>query len=487
LHFQVQGNQFTGGKSKIVLVNMTPTNQFGSFFPFGIMLVVLLALGRPSLQQYQPTWTSIDSRPLPDWYDQAKFGIFIHWGVFSVPAFGCSGGGASGEWYWWELDGTSPSKCLVEWHNTTWGPNFRYEDFAPMWKASMFDPDSWAQLFKQSGAKYVVLTSKHHEGFANWPSAQAWNWNSVDNGPHQDNVGMVTNAVRKAGLRMGLYHSLFEWFNPLYQADKANGGKTTVYVNTTLMPQLYDIVNTYKPDVLWADGDWEMSSNYWSSRQFLSWLYNESPVKDSVVVNDRWGSDAECKHGGYYTCNDRYNPGKLINHKWENCLTIDKHSWGYRKNAQISEMMTIQELLTTLASTVSCGGNMLLNVGPSAEGVIIPVFAERLQQMGDWLQINGDAIYSTVPWRAQNDTAADVWYTSNGDNVYAILLSWPSNNQVVLTEPVPSSSTTVTMLGYSGPVKWRPSGSSMTIMLPVLTAAQLPNPYAWVLQLNNVQ
>jgi len=433
-----------------------------------ILLAVNFANGKPA-QQYQPTWTSLDARPLPSWYDEAKFGIFIHWGVFSVPAYGCSGGGASGEWYWWNLDGTKPSPCLVEWHNKTYGPNFQYEDFASMWKTSMFDPDAWAQLFAQSGAKYIVLTSKHHEGFCNWPSAQSWNWNSMDVGPHQDNVALVTNAVRKAGLKMGLYHSLFEWFNPLYLADRANGGKTTIYVNNTLMPQLMDIVNSYQPEIIWADGDWEMSSDYWNSREFLAWLYNESPVADSVVVNDRWGSDAECLHGGYYTCNDRYNPGKLIKHKWENCLTIDEHSWGYRKNADIADMLTIQDLLATLASTVSCGGNMLLNVGPTAEGMIIPVFAERLLQIGQWLEVNGDSIYSTIPWRAQNDTAANVWYTQNRDGtVYAILLSWPNNNRVLLTEPNTTSQTGVYMLGYNNnqPLKWTGNGASgMTIML----------------------
>jgi len=229
----------------------------------------------------------------------------------------------------------------------------------------MFDPDEWAGLFKAAGAKYVVLTSKHHEGFCNWPSAQSWNWNSQDCGPHQDNVGLVTNAVRKAGLKMGLYHSLFEWFNPLYLQDKANGS-TNVYVKTILQPQLYDIVNTYKPEILWADGDWEKPDTYWESKEFLAWLYNDSPVKDTVCVNDRWGAGDSCKHGGYYTCADRYNPGHLVNHKWENCFTLDKGSWGFRRNANISQYISFQEVLYTFVSTISCGGNVLLNVGPTS-------------------------------------------------------------------------------------------------------------------------
>jgi alpha-L-fucosidase len=448
--------------------------------------LILLAAISACTAKYEPNWKSLDARPLPKWYDEAKFGIFIHWGLFSVPSYGCNGGGASGEWYWWVLNGAK-TPCLVDWHQKTYGKDFRYEDFAPMWKTSMFNPDDWAQLFKKSGAKYIVLTSKHHEGFCNWPSAQSWNWNSVDAGPHQDNVKLVTDAVRKAGLRMGLYHSLFEWFNPLYLTDRNNKGNTTYYVDTILHPQLKDVVMNYKPEVIWSDGDWEMPDSYWRSQEFLAWLYNDSPVKDTVVVNDRWGSGDACTHGGYYTCDDRYNPGILQPHKWENCLTIDEHSWGYRRNAEYSDMMTIEELISQLASTVACGGNMLLNVGPTAEGMIIPMFQERLLQIGAWLDINGASIYKTTPWRSQNDTAANVWYTQNGATVNAIVLSWPKNNQLFLTQPLPTSTTTATMLGY-GKVNWsQNSRGSITVTFPTLAVNQLPNPYAWVIQLNNVK
>jgi len=454
-----------------------------------VVLVLFIAVALSSTEErrvkYTPDWKSLDARPLPSWYDESKFGIFIHWGLFSVPAYGCTGGGAAGEWYWWFLDGEK-SPCLTEWHQNTFGKDFKYEDFPLMWKTSMFDPDAWAQLFKDSGARYVVLTSKHHEGFCNWPSSVAWNWNSVDVGPHQDNVGLVTEAVRKAGLHMGLYHSLFEWFNPLYLADKANGGNTSIYVNTTLWPQLMDIVNTYKPEVIWSDGDWEQPDTYWRSKEFLAWLYNDSPVRDTVVTNDRWGANDACTHGGYYTCQDRFNPGKLQNHKWENCLTIDSESWGYRKNANIEDMLTADQLISELASTVACGGNMLLNVGPTSEGMIIPVFQERLLQIGAWLQINGDSIYSTTPWRAQNDTLANVWYTAKKGVIYAIALSWPQNNQLVLTQPKPTSKTTVNFLGYGSLKYVANSFGSMTIVLPSLNLDQLPNPHGWSFALTNV-
>lgn len=441
--------------------------------------------------KYQPTWESLDARPLPSWYDDAKFGIFIHWGVFSVPSYSC--GGVSAEWYWNGLIKGGGDRCIQAFHNKTYGPDFKYPDFVSSFHAELFNADAWANLFQKSGAKYVVLTSKHHEGFTNWPSAQSWNWNSVDVGPGLDIVGLITKAVRKAGLRMGLYHSLYEWFNPSYLADNANKGKTTTYVDTILQPQLSEIVNSYHPEIVWSDGDWEMNDTYWKSKEFLAWLYNESPVKDTVVVNDRWGNGDSCKHGGFYTCNDRYNPGVIQEHKWENCLTVDSRTWGYARNGDLSDYLTFHDLLTQLASTVACNGNLLLNVGPTSEGTITPIYEERLLQLGSWLSINGEAIYATKPWRAQNETSIPVWYTaskSTHGTVYAILLSWPSSNWVQLTQATPTGSkTTVTLLGFDKMLNWEPVGKGMMISLPDFASlpAVVRRQEAWTLMLKAVE
>lgn len=379
--------------------------------------------------QYQPNWNSIDNRPLPPWYDDAKFGIFLHWGVFSVPSFGS-------EWFWWNWQGAK-SQPYVDFMEKNYPPGFQYADFAPMFKAELYDPDQWADLFKAAGAKYIVLTSKHHEGWTNWPSSASWNWNAVDSGPHRDILGDLANSIRnRTDIKFGLYHSLFEWFNPLYLQDKASGFKTDDYVVDVALVELKEIINEYKPEVLWSDGDWEAPDSYWNSTGFLAWLYNDSPVKDSVVTNDRWGKGVSCHHGGYYTCSDRYNPGKLQNHKWENAMTVDRKSWGYRRDAVLDDYLNTTELLFQLVSTVSCGGNLLLNVGPTADGRIMPVFQERLTQMGGWLQVNGEAIYNTMPWHTQNDSAAQaVWYTESKTTphiVYAIVLVWPQGGELHL-------------------------------------------------------
>jgi len=285
---------------------------------------------------------------------------------------------------------------------------------------------------------------------------------------------------------MGLYHSLFEWFNPLYLKDFANHGETDLYVTEILMPMLIDIVNSYQPDIVWADGDWDMNSTYWQATEFLAWLYNDSPVKDSVCVNDRWGSDAECHHGGYYTCEDRYNPGHKLNHKWENCLTIDGGSWGYSRNTNISGYLTIEELLYQLITTVSCGGNLLLNVGPASDGTIHPIFQERLLQMGSWLEVNGASIYETDPWRAQNDSVSDVWYTANGATVYAIALSWPENNILRLSEPIPTSNAAFSLLGY-GDVNYTYNNNVIQVQLPSIPISEMPCQWSWVIEMTGVK
>jgi len=172
-------------------------------------------------------------------------------------------------------------------HEKMYGKDFRYQDFAGNFKAEMFNPEQWAEIFSNSGAKYVVLTSKHHEGFALWPSAQSVNWNSVDIGPHRDICGDLANAVRQKGMRMGFYYSLYEWHHPLYKNN------VNQYVEEHMLPQLKDLVVRYKPDVVWADGEWEHPSSTWKSEDFLAWLYNESPVSSTVVVNDRWGEEID--------------------------------------------------------------------------------------------------------------------------------------------------------------------------------------------------
>lgn len=448
-----------------------------------------------NIKKYSPNWDDLDTRPLPEWYDRAKIGIFLHWGVYSVPSF-------KSEWFWNSWKGGSWDCKNFMFKN--YPPGFTYQEFASMFKAEFFDADDWAELFANSGAKYIVLTSKHHEGYTLFPSKRSYSWNSVDVGPHRDLVDELSTAVRKQGLKFGVYHSLYEWFNPIYLEDKQAGFTTRVYTDTKLWPDVKQLVNDYKPSVFWSDGDWEAHDEYWRATELLAWLYNDSPVKDEIVVNDRWGIGIPGKHGDFYNYADRFNPGKLLEHKWENAFTVDSKSWGYRRNMKLSEIFTMEQLLEQIVTTVSCGGNALLNVGPTKEGTIAPIFQERLISLGKWLSINGEAIYDTSPWMSQNDTlSGNVWYTctkkaynaaaptakpTSADTItaiYAISLEWPPNGVLVLRDVTTyfhSGDYRVEMLGNEGiNLNWKIVDGDTRIRFP--SKSSVKSEHAWALKI----
>uniref|UniRef100_A0A1I7TZM1 alpha-L-fucosidase n=1 Tax=Caenorhabditis tropicalis TaxID=1561998 RepID=A0A1I7TZM1_9PELO len=244
-----------------------------------------------------------------------------------------------------------------------------------------------------------------------WPSRTSWNWNSMDIGPKRDIVGELRNAFKQTDVHFGLYFSQFEWFHPLFLDDgKYN---TTLYPEQISYPQMVEIVTKYRPDVVWSDGEWDKPDDYWKAKEFLAWLYNSSPVKDQVVVNDRWGTGTMGKHGGFLTYSDHYDPGTLLERKWENCMTLDKHSWGNRRNMKASEVYTAFDIIEQLARTIACNGNLLLNVGPNMHGQIPAIFEDRLAEIGSFVNIASEAVFNTKPWIYQNDTSAsNVWYTS---------------------------------------------------------------------------
>ncbi|XP_067673730.1 alpha-L-fucosidase-like [Haliotis asinina] len=449
----------------------------------GMLLFTLLTVTLAAGARYDPTWESLDQRPLPAWYDEAKFGIFLHWGVFSVPSF-------TGAWlqdYWNRSD-------VVKFRKDNYRPGFTYADFAAQFTAEFYNPDDWAEIFNASGARYVVLTAKHHDGFCNWPTKHSFNWNAMDVGPHRDLVGDLANSIRRTtNIEFGLYHSLFEFVNPYFLEDQKNGFTTQDFIKYKTMPELYELVNMYKPEVIWSDGEWLANSSYWNSTEFIAWLYNDSPVKDTVVTNDRWGKDATCHHGGYLTCNDRYNPGVAQKRKFEDSTTIHRSYWGFVRNSKLSDYHTIEELITELVTVVSCGGNILLNAGPTPDGMISPIYEERLRQIGQWLKVNGDSIYETRPWTHQNDTATPgVWYTSKksatGISVYAIALNWPKGGKLELAVPQAGPATTVTLLGYPEHFDFQAGTTSgMTITVPAIPADQMPCQWAWVFRLDNLK
>jgi alpha-L-fucosidase len=455
-----------------------------------ILIVLLIHAGLEMTAQYEATWESIDSRSIPAWFEDAKFGIFIHWGLYSVPSYSPTVRDGVGvyeryaEWYWrrWR-EPSAIQHYFTEFHNRVWGENFLYQDFVKYFKAEMFNPDAWAELFSNAGAKYVVLTSKHHEGFTLWPSQYSWNWNAMDVGPHRDLLGDLTKSVKEKGIKMGYYYSLLEWYHPLYKP-----ATISQYIDQHMFPQMKELVNTYKPDILFTDGEWDYTSDELRSTQFLQWLFNESPVKETVVVNDRWGKETRSKYGGYYTTeydliHDGDSEGMEFERPWEECRGM-AGSFGYNRNERLEDYSTSEELVHILINKVARGGNLLLNIGPTADGRIPEIMQQRLIDIGSWLKVNGEAIYGTRKWNDAPSVTTETieYYTTKGSDLYLIVTRWQTRTVVINGI---SKAAEVTLLGYNGKIKYRISGNKLTITPPLVTPADNPCSYAWVYKISD--
>ncbi len=461
---------------------------------FLLYLLIVISL-KVFSQKYEPTWESIDSRPCPQWFIDAKFGIFIHWGVYSVPAWRkvTSGLYASyAEWYYARVmdDTINGGKAF---HDRIYGEDFEYRDFGPMFKAELFDPNEWAHLFKRSGAKYVVLTSKHHDGYCLWDTKSPYktNWNSMAIGPERDLVSELTSAVREQYLKMGLYYSIIEWETHTrkgeYMISEKNAKKYGIpvekYVDEHLHLQLKELVNNYQPSLIFFDaGEWEGDENYWKSREFLSWLYSESPVKDEVVVNDRFFKGMPGKHGDYFSIVYKDADGLGRDHPWEESRGIGG-SYGFNRDENIDDYSTTTELIHELIEIVSSGGNLLLNVGPTADGRIPVIMQERLVGIGDWLNVNGEAIYETKPLKNQQIRIQNnnIFITTKNDYIYLLCTAWP--NEKVIINGLSKQITGVSLLGYSKKIEWTQQYNNLTITPPLMKISEIPCRHAWVFKI----
>jgi alpha-L-fucosidase len=463
-------------------------------------------------QQYQPNWESLDQRSTPQWFKDAKFGIFIHWGVYAVPGWSTKGNYA--EWYQQGLQTTDSAR--MKFHKAKFGGR-TYYDLANDFKAELFNPGEWARVFEQSGAKYIVLTSKHHDGYALWPSKEAnktwgFNWNAMDIGPKRDLLGDLFKAVRKTSVHAGMYYSLYEWFNPLWKTDPKK------FAAEHTWPQMKDLVNNYQPDIFWTDGDWDAPAETWKSQEFLTWLYNESSVKEKVVVNDRWGSGIRFKHAGIYT--PEYQPDlDFEDHYWEESRGMG-FSYGYNREEDAWDYNSTQSLVLQLVDKVSRGGNFLLDIGPDEHGKIPPIMQERLLEMGEWLTINGEAIYGSSRWKTVSQwsegrkdyqpkkedwkTSGDlmlkltvdpdpgyavkeVFYTYNAatNSLYAILPKYPDNKKLVLRDMMLPAGTTISFLSTKEKLKWNTMGNNTVIELPEYNPNKIKTPYAYTIKIDN--
>jgi alpha-L-fucosidase len=459
------------------------------------------------MTNYEPTWESLHQYRVPDWFRDAKFGIFVHWGIYSVPA-------VFDEWYPRRM--YQKDSVIYEYHRETYGEKFGYKDFIPQFKAENFKPEEWAALFREAGARYIVPVAEHHDGFPMY-ATQLTRWNAGAMGPRQDVIGELGDAVRVAGLTFGLSSHRAEhwWF--------MNGGLQ--YPSDVQDPEYADFYGPAMPSPENSSPGWE--SDNWSpppDRAYLDdWLARCCELVDrfqpKLIYFDWWIHQQVfkpylLKFAAYY-----YNrvPDGVINYKldafekgtavfdiergyetqiqpqpWQTCTSVSKNSWGYINHHIYKEPAAI---IHHLVDIVSKNGCLLLNVGPKPDGTIPDEEQAILREIGQWLQINGEAIYGTRPWRifgegptpipagqfSDNDvvfTGQDIRFTTKADKLFAITLGEPDDVveiKSLATEKVKA----VKILGSEKKLSWSQNETGLIIEIP----KEFPGKHAWTLEI----
>ena len=343
-------------------------------------------------QTEQEKWDLLNERGYPQWFGDAKLGIFVHWGLYSVPAY--AGKEGYSEWLYKGLMNREPGrmKIMSLYADTSLPVREMYGQLADHWHAELWQPQEWAKMFKDAGARYVMLVTKHHDGYSLFADPFSPQWNSTVSGPRRDIVAELTKAVRQAGLRMCFYYSLPEWSNPLHRWTVDPDSTLERYVTGHMIPQFRFLVDRFRPDAIFADGDWDFTAEQLHSADLIRWYYGM--VGDDAIVNDRWGKGTQ---HGFRT--PEYSAGIAdLDRPWAECRGIGR-SFGLNRNEDLDNYMTDRELIQHFCELVAHGGGLTLNVGPAADGTIPMIQQERLRSLGQWLKVNGEAIYDTWPVR----------------------------------------------------------------------------------------
>ena len=378
-----------------------------------IFICLIACIG---LQAQSDLMKKLESRPYPQWFNEAKLGIFIHYGLYSIPSY--SDKEQYAEWFYKGL--ISQDSLRIKFQKDVFGEDFKYEDYKDLFKAELFDANQWAELFKKAGAKYVVFTSKHHDGYCMYDSRYAEGWSSTTTGPKIDFCEELSKAVRENDMKMCLYYSLTEWTNPLYRWTVDTNKSISDYVDKHLHPQFKELVDKFKPSLIFSDGDWDFDYKTFKSDELVTYYYDV--VGQEAIVNDRWG------HGfnyGYLT--PEYSEAIMeTNRPWAECRGLSR-SFGLNRNADLSSYLTSDALIKHFVRLVAAGGGLTLNVGPAADGSIPLLQQERLLELGEWLQINGEAIYASKPFYKNMETYEVVLPCSNKEINFDWVRNAPQN------------------------------------------------------------
>ncbi|MDN5211816.1 alpha-L-fucosidase [Fulvivirgaceae bacterium BMA12] len=420
--------------------------------------------------KYEANWQSLKAYEIPNWFQDAKFGIFIHWGPYSVPAF-------SKEWYprlmymdtatfsaQLNLQTEGPNKVYLH-HKEHYGDQkeFGYKDFIPMFTTEKFDAAEWISLFKEAGAKYVVPVAEHHDGFAMYNS-NFTRWNAVNMGPKRDIIKELFSAGREQGMKMGVSsHFAFNWayYNKKPHFDTMDPEYADLYSKKSTrldepvsqeFKELWwnrttDILDQYQPDILWLDFYVDRDEFKEYHPKLAAYYYNKGIEWDKgVVLQDKNFRYESFPEGTFVHDLERGKMSDIRKIPWQTDTSIGENSWSYVEDWESKDA---NRLIDDLVDIVSKNGCLLLNVGPKADGTIPEDQKDVLLEMGAWLKVNGEAIYDTDYWKVFGEgptkvaegymserkenkgfTAEDIRFTSKGDVLYAILLDWPDDNKI---------------------------------------------------------
>jgi alpha-L-fucosidase len=469
--------------------------------------------GQPT---YEPSWNSLGKHKDPAWFGDAKFGIYFHWGPYSVPAFDT-------EWYSRNMyiEGTRAN----QYHRLVYGPpsSFGYKDFIPLFRAEKFDAEEWADLFRKAGAKFAGPVTEHADGFSMWDSKLS-RWNAAQMGPQRDVVGEMAKAIRNQHLKFitTFHHQwLWGWYPTLDKTLDTSDPKYAGlygppapsspfdYIKATPAPpqefqdmwenKVKEVIYKFQPDLLWFDSRMNIIDErhridlftfyYNKAEQWqreVGVAYKEKDLPSAVGIEDL----------------ERGRMSKIVSEDWLNDDAIDWNSWSH---VQKPAYKSVDRLVTELVDIVSKNGNLLLDITPMASGVIPAEVKERLLEVGDWLRVNGEAIYETRPWKIFGEgptkvqegqfgeekipdfTAQDIRFTSRWKTLYAIALNWPQATREFVIKSLNAKDALISksevagirMLGSEEKLSWQQDAQGLKISLPL----QKPGKYACVFKI----
>ena len=430
-----------------------------------VIFLILLTISCAKPEKNYLNESESDKTARMAWWDEAKFGMFIHWGLYAVPAG--------------EYKGTKTEQ-IGEWimdHLNI--PIAEYEEFATQFNPVKFDANEWVSLAKKAGMKYIVITSKHHDGFCLWDTKYT-SWDIMDSSPFKrDVLKELSDACKQEGIKLCFYHSIMDWHHPDAQAafePKYNQGKTSEninpqfprYLKNYMKPQLKELLSNYGDiGVLWFDGEWIPDYTSEMGKEVYNYLRN---IKPDLIINNRVdkgrqgmrGMDAEGDFAGDFGTPEQEIPDTgMPGTKWESCMTMND-TWGFKHfddNWKSSET-----LIHNLVDITSKGGNFLLNVGPTAEGLIPGPSIERLEDMGRWMEINQESIYGTEA--SPFDKPSWGRFTRKDNRIYAHVFDWPADSMLLIPEIRETGKAWLLADKNMSPLTIENSGSGISIKLP---------------------